>query len=53
MRTHDESVREKKRTSGESQRGTEREKERERERERLTELERGRGIFIVELILGN
>ena len=51
MRTHDESVREKKRTSGESQRGTEREKE--RERERLTELERGRGIFIVELILGN
>ena len=49
MRTHDESVREKKRTSGESQRGTEREKE----RERLTELERGRGILIVELILGN
>ena len=33
MRTHDESVRENKRASDESQRGTEREKERERERD--------------------
>ena len=33
MRTHDESVRENKRASGESQRGTERERERERERD--------------------